>query len=677
MNLRNKNLIKDFGYDSFVLSGGMQGGGGVAEDLLIAKGDTHGYTTENARVPIGTDGQILTADSSVPLGLAWETTGGGVEYNTFTTATTWNPTTQTGNTKVTVDNRDLSVGSVNINVDGSSVSNSSSGTTVKLVNPSSSLSVDTIDGGYNVSGANAGSISFNLTTQDSNPTTAFFKSDGTKMYMGGYSGDKIYQYSLSTAWDVSTATYDSISFSVISQATYLRGLFFKSDGTEMYVSCGSTNKIYQYSLSTAWDLSTASYSSKSLDVSAQGLYPRNIYLKSDGTKIYYVAYGSDIVYQYSLGTAWDLSTATYDSKYFSISAQETSPMGLFFKSDGTKMYMCGLSNDKVFQYSLSVAYDVSTASYDGISLNILSQDNDPSALTFSPTGNIMYMVGDTNNTIYQYPLATSWDLSTALYTQRTISVGSQDMSPSDVFFKPDGTKMYMLGDSANAVYQYTLSTSWNLSTATYDSVSYSVSGQETQPTGFFFKSDGTKMYVTGQASGKVFEYHLSTAWDISTSSYVQSFTVSGQVTIERALSFSSDGANMYVVDYTGTDSVYQYSLSTAWDVSTASYTSKSFSFTAQEPNPNGITFKSDGTKMYVVGLSDDTVFQYSLSIAWDVSTASYDSVSFSVASQASYPTGLYFGNGGTDMYLSAESPAYIYQYSTSTPYSGTVKASVG
>mgnify|MGYP003650795951 CR=1 FL=1 len=190
MNLRNKNLIKDFGYDSFVLSGGMQGGGGVAEDLLTTKGDTHGYTTENARVAIGTDGQILTADSSVPLGLAWETTGGGVEYNTFTTATTWNPTTQTGNTKVTVDNRDLSVGSVNINVDGSSVSNSSSGTTVKLVNPSSSLSVDTIDGGYNVSGANAGSISFNLTTQDSNPTTAFFKSDGTEMYVSCGSTNK-------------------------------------------------------------------------------------------------------------------------------------------------------------------------------------------------------------------------------------------------------------------------------------------------------------------------------------------------------------------------------------------------------------------------------------------------------------------------------------------------------
>ena len=61
------------------MSGGMQGGGGVAEDMLTTKGDTHGYTTENARVPIGTNDQVLTADSTTALGLAWKDAGGGAE----------------------------------------------------------------------------------------------------------------------------------------------------------------------------------------------------------------------------------------------------------------------------------------------------------------------------------------------------------------------------------------------------------------------------------------------------------------------------------------------------------------------------------------------------------------------------------------------------------------------
>jgi hypothetical protein len=53
------------------MSGGMQGGGGVPDDLLTTKGDTHGFDVSNARVPIGIDTTVLTADSTTALGLAW------------------------------------------------------------------------------------------------------------------------------------------------------------------------------------------------------------------------------------------------------------------------------------------------------------------------------------------------------------------------------------------------------------------------------------------------------------------------------------------------------------------------------------------------------------------------------------------------------------------------------
>ena len=59
------------------MSGGMQGGGGVPDDLLTTKGDTHGFDTDNARVPISTDGFILTADSTTALGLGWAAAAGG------------------------------------------------------------------------------------------------------------------------------------------------------------------------------------------------------------------------------------------------------------------------------------------------------------------------------------------------------------------------------------------------------------------------------------------------------------------------------------------------------------------------------------------------------------------------------------------------------------------------
>lgn len=44
---------------------------------LTTKGDLFGYSTVNARVPIGTNGQVLTADSTQALGLKWDNPPGG------------------------------------------------------------------------------------------------------------------------------------------------------------------------------------------------------------------------------------------------------------------------------------------------------------------------------------------------------------------------------------------------------------------------------------------------------------------------------------------------------------------------------------------------------------------------------------------------------------------------
>ena len=43
---------------------------------LTQKGDLHGYSDEQARVPIGSNNQILTADSSEALGLKWAASQG-------------------------------------------------------------------------------------------------------------------------------------------------------------------------------------------------------------------------------------------------------------------------------------------------------------------------------------------------------------------------------------------------------------------------------------------------------------------------------------------------------------------------------------------------------------------------------------------------------------------------
>lgn len=49
---------------------------GGSSSPLTTKGDLYGFTTVDARIPIGTDGQVLTADSAQALGLKWAAVGG-------------------------------------------------------------------------------------------------------------------------------------------------------------------------------------------------------------------------------------------------------------------------------------------------------------------------------------------------------------------------------------------------------------------------------------------------------------------------------------------------------------------------------------------------------------------------------------------------------------------------
>ena len=311
-------------------------------------------------------------------------------------------------------------------------------------------------------------------------------------------------------WDVSTASYDSKSVDVSDEDTSPRGLFFKPDGTKMYVTGGQHETVYQYTLSTAWDVSTASYASKYKDISSQDTVPFGLFFKPDGTKMYIIGYINDTVYQYTLSTAWDVSTASYNSKYKSVNSQDAKPLGVFFKPDGTKMYIVGNDNDTVYQYTLSTAWDVSTASYDSKSKDVGSEDTAPLGVFFKPDGTKMYIVGNTNDTVYQYALSTAWDVSTASYDSKYKDVSDEDTTPKGIYFKPDGFKMYIMGVEDNdTVYQYTLSTAWDVSTASYDSKSIDVSSEDAYSSSVFFKPDGFKMYITDYGNDTVYQYSIS------------------------------------------------------------------------------------------------------------------------------------------------------------------------
>ena len=69
----------------------------------------------------------------------------------------------------------------------------------------------------------------------------------------------------------------------------------------------------------------------------------------------------------------------------------------------------------------------------------------------------MFTIGTDEPTINKYSLSTPWDISTALYAGISFNTNLEDNDPQDLFFKPDGSKFYVVGDENNNVYQYEIS----------------------------------------------------------------------------------------------------------------------------------------------------------------------------------------------------------------------------
>lgn len=329
-------------------------------------------------------------------------------------------------------------------------------TTFAFTNPAASgtsssatlkLTGATLTSAYDIANASYDSVSFSVATQETSPKGIAFKSDGTRMFVTGSFNDRVYQYDLSTAWDVSTASYNNVSAGTFSQGANPWGINFKPDGTMMFICGVASNVILRIVLSTAWDISTSGNPSN-LSLANITSFPSGIVLKPDGTRFIVCSRADDTLYQFDCGTAWQTENATYNNVSFSVTNQATQPEGVEVNSDGTKLFVSCSNTDAVYQYSLSTAWDLSTASYDSVSFSLSSQDGTPSGVKFKPDGSKMYMVGDVNNTVYQYSTGSS-ALATITYPASVIwSGGTTPTVPANgetdvyTFYTDDGGTTY-------------------------------------------------------------------------------------------------------------------------------------------------------------------------------------------------------------------------------------------
>jgi len=256
----------------------------------------------------------------------------------------------------------------------------------------------------------------------------------------------------------STVTFVD-SFDVSGQETNLRGIAFSTDGTKMFIVGSDGEDVDEYTLGTAFDVSTAVFVD-SFDVSGEDTSPVDVAFSSDGTTMFVLGLDGDDVNEYAC-TAFDVSTCVFSAgESFVISGQEAVASGLAFSTDGTKMFIVGTAGVDVDEYDLGTAFDVSTAVFVD-SFDVSGEDTFPSGLTFSSDGTTMFVAGDFDTEINQYDLGAGFDVSTAVFFD-SFDVTPQDSDPFDVEFSSNGKKMFVLGVGSNLVYEYTLIAAFDL-----------------------------------------------------------------------------------------------------------------------------------------------------------------------------------------------------------------------
>ena len=267
--------------------------------------------------------------------------------------------------------------------------------------------------------------------------------------------------------------------------------------------------------------------------------------------------------------------------------------------------------------------------------DISDETEQPGQLVFNNDGTKMFLTGYGVKKVFEYALSTAYDVSTASITTN-YSVSAKETALNAVAFNPDGTKMFITGSASDKIHQYSLSTGFDLtSTVTFVKSSASITSQEGNPEVILFNDDGTKIYITGRVSDAVHEYDLGSAYDVGSLTLVTSFSMSSETDITEGMSFNDDGTKLFMNDLQF-DKVFQYSLSTPYSFESTVTLEGSFSIADQESHSQYVAFNDDGTKMYIVGNNGDDITEYSLSCAFHVLTTACSSSSSS--SSTSDPT---------------------------------------
>ena len=233
--------------------------------------------------------------------------------------------------------------------------------------------------------------------------------------------------------------------------------------------------------------------------------------------------------------------------------------------------------------------------------------------------------------IVAWPEVDTWSLDTAAISYPSSAPSSLD--PVNMTWNDDGTRLYIWGDTAsNSGPWYgndALTTPYAPQTQT--GATQVANYGSLRARGGVWNADGTALIIPLYGNGTIRKYANSgTAYNPNsggdlTTTHSETFTFTpGQ---PRSIDIHPDGTKMWVVSNTSGRDIYEITMSTPYDLTTASLGSE---YEPSEGDMLSMRFSPDGFKYYAIGL-DYVLYEYTVTTQWDISTSSYTGRSLDVA----------------------------------------------
>jgi len=467
--------------------------------------------------------------------------------------------------------------------------------------------------------------------------------DGLHLLVGAYSG--MYSYTLTVPFDLKTATLDAGG--PFTPSNYyngsMHGVTWNNDGkyiTVLYRNSADSYNYYitEFSLSVAWDISTAS---AILNINTgTGNNKMGCFWNNDGTVYYYTdTYDSSMKWYvcstpYRLNSRGALNSIAGSTFLPSLSFASYGYYFSGYNSDGTKCFfqdVASSSGGNVVTYNLTTPYDVLTAddsSYQKLLMYNIAGTNGVSTIIHNNgiaflNYSYVYSVGlkqwtfDSGVTLDDVinPLFyTNADIESPVIALSTGYNCSNGLDISDdenyifstVRYNNDRIPRVARINISSGITTATVDTLKNLSSSSYESYSIAIS------------KDGLRLsccsyYNPNAAEGLV--YGLSTPNDINTATLYSgsNWTLTANL-IPMALFFFNNGYK-FVIKNTFLDKLYVFSTSSPYYIN-FSNNIQSVDF---KENIRGILITDDGHEMYVTS-TRGIILKYTMTTAFDFTT---------------------------------------------------------